>query len=93
MPGVNGAVGGPGVASTAGSTAAAGGEAVAAEEAVAAAGVAESGTGVGAVIGIPTLIAAGAMAAGAKATELAEEAGEMATDAMDEPHIGQDSTS
>jgi type IV secretion system protein TrbL len=93
IPGLNGAAGGVGAGAGTGSAAAAGGEAVAAEEAVAAAGVAESGTGVGAVIGIPTLIAAGAMAAGAKATELTEEAGEMATDAMDEPHIGQDSTS
>lgn len=92
-PGLEGAAGSPGGLVTTGSAATEGGEAVAAEEALAAAGTAESGTGVGAAIGIPTLIAAGALAAGSKAAELTEEAGQMATDAMDEPHIGQDSTS
>lgn len=41
--------------------------------AVAAAGAAESSTGVGAAIGVPTMLAAGAMAVGEKAKELGEE--------------------
>lgn len=50
---------------------------------LAAAGAAESATGVGAAIGVPTLIAAGAMAAGQAAVDKAQEAGAMAADAAD----------
>ncbi|WP_417235511.1 hypothetical protein [Arthrobacter sp.] len=62
------AAGGAGAAG-AGAAAGAGGGA----GAVAAAGAAESSTGAGAAIGVPTMLAAGAMAAGEKAKELGEE--------------------
>ena len=61
-----------------------------AAEAGIAAGAAESSTGVGAVVGIPTLIAATGIAAASKALKVAESAAEQAADAMDEPHIGKD---
>lgn len=63
----------PGVGAGAG--AGAGGAAAGGAEGMAAAGAAESSTGVGAAIGVPTLLAAGAMAA----AEKAKEAGEAAT--------------
>lgn len=66
---------------------------VTAAEGVAAAGAAESSTGVGAVIGIPTLLAAGAAAAAEKAKDLTDEAGGMATEPMNESTIGQDKLS
>jgi len=59
-------------------------------EAGIAVGVAESSTGVGAVVGIPTLIAATGIAAASKALKVTESAAEQAADAMDEPHIGED---
>lgn len=81
-------------AETAGGTAeAAGGTAEAAEaaaetaEVASAAGTAESATGVGALIGIPTLLAAGATEAAAQSIELADEAGQAALDVMDEPEV------
>lgn len=85
-PGV-GAAAGPGVgASTAGAGVGAG---AGAAEGMAAAGVAESSTGVGAAIGIPTILAAGALAAGQKAVEVgkaatraAEAGGQYAADGM-----------
>jgi type IV secretion system protein TrbL len=63
----------------------------AAVEAGVAAGTAETATGVGAVVGIPTLIAASGIAAASKALHVTETAAEQAADAMDEPHIGKDS--
>lgn len=65
----------PGVGAGAGAGAGAGGAAAGGAEGMAAAGAAESSTGVGAAIGVPTLLAAGAMAA----AEKAKEAGEAAT--------------
>ena len=59
----------PGVGAGAGAGGAAGGA-----EGMAAAGAAESSTGVGAAIGVPTLVAAGAMAAAEKAKEVGEGA-------------------
>ncbi|TFD27015.1 hypothetical protein [Cryobacterium cryoconiti] len=73
--------------------AAAGGGAAAAESGMAAAGVAESATGAGAAIGIPTMIAAGAMA-GFEATKKVTDS---VTDAAVAPvedhedHYGKDS--
>ncbi|MCS5498216.1 hypothetical protein NY547_13280 [Cnuibacter physcomitrellae] len=62
------------------------GEGIAAGTAVAGAG--ESATGVGAVIGVPTLVAAGAMAAGAKvgekAIEYTDAAAQQSLDTMDD---------
>jgi type IV secretion system protein TrbL len=63
----------------------------AAVEAGVAAGTAETATGVGAVVGIPTLIAASGIAAASTALHVTETAAEQAADAMDEPHIGKDS--
>lgn len=56
---------------------------------LAAAGAATSATGVGAAIGVPTLVMAAGVAAGAKAAQLTEEAGQQATAAMDST-IGSD---
>jgi hypothetical protein len=59
----------------------------------AAAGAGESATGVGAVIGVPTLVAAGAMAAGAKvgekAVEYTDAAAQQSLDTMDDEGAGQ----
>lgn len=85
--GVSGAA--EGVGATSAGAGAAGG-ATAAEGAAVAAGTAESSTGVGAVIGVPTLLAAGAAAAAEKAKDLTDEAGGMATEPMNESTIGQD---
>jgi len=93
-PVVSGAA--PAAAGGAGVAAAVGGEGAVAVGAtgMAAAGVAETSTGVGAAVGVPTIIAAvGLAAAGAaavKTVELTEQAGAMATEAMDDPPIGQD---
>jgi type IV secretion system protein TrbL len=69
----------------------AGGVAAGGSEAMAAAGAAESSTGAGAAIGIPTLVAAGAMAAAEKAKDMGEAAarvgaagGEYAAGGMDD---------
>jgi type IV secretion system protein TrbL len=69
----------------------AGGAAAGGAEAMAAAGAAESATGAGAAIGIPTLLAAGAMAAAEKAKDMGETAarlgaagGEYAAGGMDD---------
>ena len=77
----------PGVGAGAG----AGGAAAGGAEGMAAAGAAESSTGVGAAIGVPTLLAAGAMAAAEKAKEAGETAarlgaagGEYAAGGMDD---------
>jgi type IV secretion system protein TrbL len=65
---------GVGAGAPAGAGASAGGAAAGGAEAMAAAGAAESSTGVGAAIGIPTLLAAGAVAAAEKAKEVGEGA-------------------
>lgn len=65
-----GAAGAPAGAGAAG----AGAGAASGAASVAEVGAAESSTGVGAVVGIPTLLAAGAMALGEKAKEVGEEA-------------------
>lgn len=77
----------PGVGAGAG----VGGAATGGAEGMAAAGAAESSTGVGAAIGVPTLLAAGAMAAAEKAKEVGEGAarlgaagGEYAAGGMDD---------
>jgi type IV secretion system protein TrbL len=70
--------------STAGGAAASAGGAAVAGEGLAAAGAAESATGAGAAIGVPTLIAAGAVVGAGKAVGFAQKAGEHATAAMDE---------
>lgn len=87
-PGAAGAAAGVGEASAIGSAGVAG---AASAEGLAAAGAAESATGAGAAIGVPTLIAAGAL----KATETAREIGNAAVDQavapMDEQStIGED---
>lgn len=80
-----------------GSTAAAG--SATAAESVAGAGAAESSSGVGAVIGVPTMIMAGAMAAGSAAKNVADATGAAAAepvddqDAHEQDHYGKDSTS
>lgn len=82
-----GAGAGAGAAGAAGAEAAgagAAGGAAGAAEGLAVAGVAESGTGVGAAIGVPTLLAAGAVAAGEAATKATEKAGDYSLAAMDE---------
>jgi type IV secretion system protein TrbL len=73
------------------SGAGAGGVAAGGAEAMAAAGAAESATGAGAAIGIPTLVAAGTMAAAEKAKDMGEAAarlgaagGEYAAGGMDD---------
>lgn len=84
-----GGVSKPGVGAGAG--AGAGGAAAGGAEGMAAAGAAESSTGAGAAIGVPTLLAAGAMAAADKAKEVGEGAarlgaagGEYAAGGMDD---------
>jgi len=83
-----------------GASAAAGGGAAAAETGLAAAGTAESATGAGAVVGVPTLIAAAGIAAAHKGVEvvgkgvdMAQTAGEQVTESMDDtPTLGGDHT-
>jgi type IV secretion system protein TrbL len=74
--------------------AAAGGGAAAAEGGAMAAGAAESSTGVGAAIGIPTMIAAGAKAGMDKANSAATGAADMAAAPVDDhqEQYGKDST-
>jgi type IV secretion system protein TrbL len=80
-------------AATAGAGAAGG--AAAAEGGLAAAGAAESATGVGAVVGVPTMIAAGAIAAADATKKMTDSVGEAAASPVDdlEQHYGKDSTS
>lgn len=52
-------------------------------------GVAETGTGVGAWVGVPTMLAAGTVAAAAKAVELSQAAGDLAVSDVDDPAAGQ----
>jgi type IV secretion system protein TrbL len=80
-------------AATAGAGAAGG--AAAAEGGLAAAGAAESSTGVGAVVGVPTMIAAGAIAAADATKKMTDSVGEAAASPVDdlEQHYGKDSTS
>lgn len=76
-----GAGAGAGAGEAAGVGAGAGGAGAAAggAEGMAAAGAAETGTGAGAVVGIPTLLAAGAMAAAEKTAEVGKEVSQEAT--------------
>jgi type IV secretion system protein TrbL len=80
-------------AATAGAGAAGG--AAAAEGGLAAAGAAESATGVGAVVGVPTMLAAGAIAAADATKKMTDSVGEAAASPVDdfEQHYGKDSTS
>ncbi|TFB59668.1 hypothetical protein [Cryobacterium sp. Sr3] len=86
-------VGTAGGATAGAGAAAAGGGAAAAESGMAAAGVAESATGAGAAIGVPTMIAAGAMAgfeATKKVTDSVTDAAVSPVEDHDE-HYGKDS--
>ncbi|WP_158251083.1 hypothetical protein [Cryobacterium sp. Y11] len=78
-----------------GGAAARGATAATAAEGAAAAGAAESSTGVGAAIGIPTMIVAGAMAAGNATKKVSDSVGAAAAEPVDdqENHYGKDSTS
>lgn len=84
-----GAGAGGGAGGAAGAEAAGG-----AEGGAMAAGAAESSTGVGAVIGVPTMIAAGAKAAADKANDVATSSADMASAPVDdhEEQYGKDST-
>ncbi|WP_448812173.1 hypothetical protein [Agromyces bauzanensis] len=86
-----GGAGEAGAAGAAGAGAGAGGAAAGAEG-LAAAGAAESATGVGAAIGVPTLIAAAAVGAAEKARQVGEAASDQAVSAMDDQgsNIGGD---
>jgi hypothetical protein len=82
---------GSSIAGAGGAATGAGGAVAGGAEAMAAAGAAESSTGVGAAIGIPTLLAAGTMAAAEKAKDMGEAAarlgaagGEYAAGGMDD---------
>lgn len=88
-------VGGSGAGAAAGASGAAGGVAAAGEgvaASTAAVGAGESATGAGAVIGVPTLVAAGTIAAGAKVGEMAVEftdaAAQQSLDTMDDEGVG-----
>lgn len=85
-PAVAGAGAGAGTASATGGAAAGGGAAAAGEGAAAmgATGAAESSTGVGAVVGVPTLIAAAGAAAAQKAVQLNDKVADQATAPMDD---------
>jgi type IV secretion system protein TrbL len=78
-----------------GGAAAEGATAATAAESAAAAGAAESSTGVGAAIGIPTMIVAGAMAAGDATKKVSDSVGAAAAEPVDDQdeHYGKDSTS
>ncbi|WP_133163741.1 hypothetical protein [Cryobacterium zongtaii] len=78
-----------------GGTAAGGATAATAAEGAAAAGAAESSTGVGAAIGIPSMIVAGAMAAGDATKKVSDSVGAAAAEPVDDQdeHYGKDSTS
>ncbi|MBX0301856.1 hypothetical protein K2F54_17975 [Cryobacterium sp. 1639] len=81
--------------SAAGGAAAEGATAATAAEGAAAAGAAESSTGVGAAIGIPTMIVAGAMAAGDATKKVSDSVGAAAAEPVEDQdeHYGKDSTS
>ena len=72
-----------GAAADASSAAGAGGATAGAAEGAAAAGAAETATGAGAVVGIPTLVAAGAVMAAQKATQVADVAADSAVQAAE----------
>jgi type IV secretion system protein TrbL len=78
-----------------GGAAAEGATAATAAESAAAAGAAESSTGVGAAIGIPTMIVAGAMAAGDATKKVSDSVGAAAAEPVEDQdeHYGKDSTS
>jgi len=77
---------------TAGGVAAAEGASGTAATGLAAAGAAESATGVGAAIGIPTLVIAAGAVAAKKSLKMTETAGKHATAAMDDSTIGSEHT-
>ena len=77
---------------TAGSAGAAKAASATAAPGLAAAGAAESATGVGAAIGIPTLVIAAGATAAKKSLTMTETAGKHATAAMDDSPIGSDHT-
>jgi hypothetical protein len=81
---------GAGAAATAATTA----EGATAAEGLAAAGAAESSTGIGAVIGVPSMIAAGAIAAGGAAKDATDKIADQAAAPVEnhEEHYGRDST-
>lgn len=78
-----------------GAAATGGATATTAAESAAAAGAAESSTGVGAAIGIPTMIVAGAMAAGDATKKVSDSVGAAAAEPVEDQdeHYGKDSTS
>lgn len=78
-----------------GGAAAEGATAATAAEGAAAVGAAESSTGVGAAIGIPTMLVAGAMAAGDATKKVSDSVGAAAAEPVDDQdaHYGKDSTS
>ena len=83
-----GAAGAGAAGALAGGAAAANGASATAVRALAAAGAAESATGVGAAIGIPTLMIAAGATAAKKSLTMTETAGKHATAAMDDSPIG-----
>jgi len=90
-----GGAGAAGAAAGAGAGAGAAGSAASASTAatgLAAAGAAESSTGVGAAIGVPTLLLAAGVVAASKGAELGQSAAEQAAGQMDETRIGSEST-
>jgi type IV secretion system protein TrbL len=103
-PGIAGAAGGGGTAgggaagagaATVGVEAGAAGSAASATTAatgLAAAGAAESSTGVGAAIGVPTIIAAAGIVAASKGIKLGQSAADVAVEQMDDSRIGSEST-
>lgn len=84
-----------GEAAAGGAAAAEGATAATAAESAAAVGAAESSTGVGAAIGIPTMIVAGAMAAGDATKKVSDSVGAAAAEPVEDQdeHYGKDSTS
>ena len=88
-----GAAGGAGAAGAAGPSGAAG-SAAATEGGLAAAGAAESSTGIGAAIGIPTMLAAGAMATFDTTKKVTDSVTDAAVSPVEdhEAHYGKDST-
>jgi type IV secretion system protein TrbL len=79
-------------AATGVSASAAAGTAATAAEGLAVAGAAESATGIGAAIGIPTLILAAGATAASAGLKITESAGQQAAAAMDDSTIGREHT-
>ena len=79
-------------ATSATSTAGAGATGAAAGGGLAAVGAAETSTGAGAAIGIPTVVLAAGVAAASQGVRMTEAAGQQATAAMDDSTIGAERT-